>query len=236
MATNKVVVVGSSVTAGQMKDFWRQVDDGSISSHTLQAFLDHQNPFADRDALPDLDFAKVYEVLGMSAEYAEFVKANEAALANKSGLWTVVALKGVTPNKVIAAFRKLEVGLSLYSDNLDTEVTKNDRDPNRDGSYVVRFKKTIEADEELKNLSADDLKKQNVKGNTLLERLLLELGYFLVTGQHLDVKNWTLCAGSRGSDGSVPDVRWNSDGRELSVSWYCPVHRSPRLRTRAAVS
>lgn len=45
MAAQKVVVDGSTVSARQMKDFWRQVDDGSITGETLQAFLEHRNPF-----------------------------------------------------------------------------------------------------------------------------------------------------------------------------------------------
>ena len=45
MAAQKVVVDGSTVSARQMKDFWRQVDDGSITGEILQAVLEHRNPF-----------------------------------------------------------------------------------------------------------------------------------------------------------------------------------------------
>jgi hypothetical protein len=37
----KTVVVGSSVTASQLKDFFRQIEDGSIDHSRLQGFLDH---------------------------------------------------------------------------------------------------------------------------------------------------------------------------------------------------
>lgn len=39
MATKKVIVEGSSVTASQMKDFWRQADDGAIGFAYMQAVL-----------------------------------------------------------------------------------------------------------------------------------------------------------------------------------------------------
>lgn len=39
MATSKVIVEGSSVTASQMKDFWRQTSEGTIDGAYLQAVL-----------------------------------------------------------------------------------------------------------------------------------------------------------------------------------------------------
>ena len=39
MATNKVIVEGSSVTASQMKDFWRQASEGVIDFGYMQAVL-----------------------------------------------------------------------------------------------------------------------------------------------------------------------------------------------------
>lgn len=45
MAAQKVVVDGSNISARQMKDFWRQVSDGSITGEMFQAFLEHRNSF-----------------------------------------------------------------------------------------------------------------------------------------------------------------------------------------------
>jgi hypothetical protein len=39
----KTVVAGSSVTASQLKDFFRQIEDGSIDHSRLQGFLDHRD-------------------------------------------------------------------------------------------------------------------------------------------------------------------------------------------------
>ena len=95
------------------------------------------------------------------------------------------------------------------------------------------FKKNVEADEDLKNLSADDLKEKGEKGITLRERLIMELDYFKETGKHLDIRSSTLCSGSRDSDGGVPIVDWY-DGRP-DILWYDSGNRSDNLRARAAV-
>ena len=96
---------------------------------------------------------------------------------------------------------------------------------------VYKYKKVVEADENLKNKSADDLDRDGIKGITLRERIIMELQYFKETGKHLDIKNITLCAGSRDSDSYVPSVDWDSDGR-LRVVWVVPGDAVPDLRSR----
>lgn len=177
---------------------------------------------------------EAYQLMGMSSEYEEFAKTNEVK-ADPSR-WVVQAIKGVTCNKAVAALRELGVNVETYGVDLDKEVTANDRDPNRDGSYQVSFAKNVEADPEFAGKSANQLKEQNHKGITLLERLLLELAYFIATGKHLDEKNVTLCSGSRRSDGRVPSVYWNSEDRGVYVGWYRPDHALVHLRSRSVVS
>ena len=226
----KPIVGSMSDWSGLLKDFFRQVDDGSISIFNLREFLEHRNPF---DYLVDIDWRRAYQCLGMSAEYEEFAKS--PSVADDPAMWFVPVLKGVTCNKVVAALKKLGVNFYLYANDLDSAVSTNDRDP-INGSYIVGFCRTIEADKENKNISANQLKKQNHEGITLLERLLLELGFFLATSQHLDVDNITLCPGSRYSDGNVPDVRWDSDSRKVCVDWCGPDNSGGPLRSRSAVS
>jgi hypothetical protein len=45
MAMANVVVEGSNVSASQLKDFFRKIEDGSINRQELQAFLEGRNPF-----------------------------------------------------------------------------------------------------------------------------------------------------------------------------------------------
>ena len=121
------------------------------------------------------------------------------------------------------------------SANLNEAVPINDRDP-ANGPYAVWVRDRVEADEEHKNYSANDLKQRGVSGITLLERLLLELKYFRETGKHLDIRNITLCSGSRRSDGNVPHVYWDPDGRKLRVRWFNPGCAIGLLRAREVVS
>lgn len=222
---------------GPLGDLLDKLDgeDGQMWLSSLKRFLRKENPFGD-DLLPDLDWVKVYWELGLGREFSELVKANPNKLAPRAGLWTVPVLKVVTHGRVMATFQKLKIATYQYVSDLDKDVVKNDRDPNRDGSYTVSFRRTVEADSELANKSANNLAEDGVKGITLLERLLLELGYFLTTGKHLDVENVTLCAGSRDSGGCVPGVCWRAGGRGLCVGWDHPGGRRGSLRARAAVS
>ncbi len=220
-------LVESSVTTSQMKDFFRQAEDGSINGTYFQMFLDHQLEFNLEKV--NIDWTRVYKTLGMNFE------SGNIAIPTDPNFWGVYVQKGVTLNKVVAVFRQLGVNVYSYYDDLDSSVTTNDRTP-ATGSYWVRFKKTVEADPELANKSAENLKAENISGITLLERLLLELGYFLATREHLDVENITLCCGSRYSGGHVPSVYWYAGDRKLIIYWYNPQYRDQFLRTRAVVS
>jgi hypothetical protein len=229
MATQKVVVAGSSVSASQLKDLFRQIEDGSINGKRLQLILDHQNPW---DKLSNLNWGAVYEKLGLAKEFEAF----RSNVVEREGLWAVPVLQGVTCNQVVAAMKALDVQFYLCVDDLDKAVVANNRDP-QNGSYVVHFCRTVEADPELANRSTKDLAADGTKGITLLERLLLELACFLATGgEHLDVENITLCSGSRNSGGGVPSVDWCAGGRKVCVSIWCdPDCRRVNLRTRSVV-
>ena len=146
------------------------------------------------------------------------------------GKWVLFITKGLTIQQVYDA---LPFNKWKYADgNLDKAIPTNDRTSNKD--YVVYVDQNIEADEQFKNKSANDLKKTNHTGITLLERLLLELYYFEETGNHLDVDNITLCSGSRYSGGGVLSVGW-CDGR-LWVHWNGTSRSGAYLRSRGVVS
>jgi hypothetical protein len=123
-----------------------------------------------------------------------------------------------------------------YTDaSLDEIGTVNDRDPSK-GSYAIWIRERVEADEEWKNKSADQLKERGILGITLLERLLYEMKFFKETGRHLDVKNVTLCVGSRYRDGHVLSVNFSELGGKVDVDWYHPGFAYGNLRTREVVS
>lgn len=141
----------------------------------------------------------------------------------------IVVAKGLTLNQVYQACKE-KFPCWTYSEDLDKQVTKNDRTPDKQ-SYAIRIRDRIEADEELKNLSFNNLAKKNILGITLLERILLELKYFDETGNHLDNNSITRCDGSRHSGGHVPCVRWDDDDG-LGVDWCDTGDAHDDLRSR----
>src|SRR3989344_6850560 len=125
MGTQKVLVEGSSVTASQMQDFFRQTADGSINGRIFQMFLDHQLKFDLEKVV--IDWSQVYKALGMQNEYKALP--NVPTVPEDPTCWDVHLVQGVTPNKVVKAFRDLGVDVYTYVDDLDKDVSINDRDP-----------------------------------------------------------------------------------------------------------
>lgn len=146
----------------------------------------------------------------------------------------IVVPKGLTMNQMVKIMRG-KFDMWLYTDDLDKAITKNDRS-NEQSAYAIWVRDRIEADEEHKRMSANDIAKAEIVGITVLERLLYELMYFDETGKHLDIKNITLCSGSRRAGGRVPCVYWDPDNRKVDVDWYPPGHSNSYLRARAVVS
>ncbi|MDI6602687.1 MAG: hypothetical protein QME57_01015 [Patescibacteria group bacterium] len=146
----------------------------------------------------------------------------------------IVVAQGMTPQRLYNECNKFFCCWKWTHKNLD-EIIWSKRTA-KDGAYAVWFQDVVEADENLKNLSADELKEKGIPGITLEERFLMGLKYFEETEKHLDVENWTLCSGSRYSNGLVPRVYWSQGFRKLLVVGWCRSDYSlPRLRSRQAV-
>jgi hypothetical protein len=145
--------------------------------------------------------------------------------------WVIPMLPGITPNKSLAILRQMgvKVWTCAKNDDLNKVVTKNSRDPKKQGAYLVSIKATPEADEDY----ADLTQTPNPTHITLNERLFIGISFFLATGTHLDQKVWGRCSGSRSSDGDVPEVDWHSHSSELIVLWYNPDIRHDFLRSRS---
>lgn len=207
------------------------IDNKRELEQTVRKILLNKNETRE---VTEINWKIVYESLGMQMDYESKISSLKSAQAQGITMWTIPVLKGLTCKKVIVCLNKLGVNIKKYIKNPDAEV-KNDRDPNKDGSYSISFKRTIEADEENRNLSADDLKKKNAKGITLLERLLLELGYFTSTGQHMDVESVTLCTGSCHRSGDTPRVCYRSGFLRIYVCWCGSRDQCDHLRPRSEI-
>jgi len=211
-------------TPAQMKEFWSQVDSGKITKERFQTFLRGRS--GDQDWKEEWQrFYRKYFGLGPDLSGVKI-------LEHQSGFDRLLIIaKGLTANQAYDVCTK-HFPCWRYADDLDKAVPNNDRD-SANGAYAVWFRNRQEADEELKGLSADRLKEKGILGITLLERLLYELKYWDEANNHLDISNWTLCAGSRDADGSVPSMHWHDD--ELKVDWSYAYFHDDRLRSRAAV-
>jgi hypothetical protein len=146
----------------------------------------------------------------------------------------IIVAQGIYPEQLYHKCRESFFGWKSTNDSLD-KVVQSDRS-SKNGTYAIWFRETIEADEDLKNLSAEELKAQGIPCITLEERLLYELKYFDETdGGHLDLDNVTLCSGSRYIDGYVPTVRYRATAMGLGIHWYKTNDRFISVRARRGV-
>ncbi len=225
-------------TPDQMKDIYGlaiQAIPTDLSFETAQSVIGNKSAFIVKvqGLFPDPktlhDPIKQWEAL-YREEFGESPDFSGLTIPEKKEGFTrlLIVAQGLTLNRAYDACAK-KFPCRLYTDDLYKDVHTNDRTPTE--SYAVLIRDREEADEELKNLSADDLTEKHITGITLLERILLELKYFLETGKHLDKENVTLCSGSRSRGGHVPRADWH--GGEFVVHWRGRGSRRPWLRSRA---
>ncbi|MDP3899667.1 MAG: hypothetical protein Q8Q23_01155 [bacterium] len=157
--------------------------------------------------------------------------------AHKGFGWTAVCLQQIPLNELWRSYADQKIGhFSIYGDDLEAVVSHNDRNnSSNNNNSTILMRNCWEADEELKNFSANQLREQCIVGCTLYERLDIGLFQWWLTGgknggRHLDAKTITLCSGSRYDDGRVPGVSWYSD--EVNVHWYHPLSAHDSLRAR----
>lgn len=172
------------------------------------------------DASALADWQKFYnEVFGLKEDFSSLT-----VPAHRNGFdRLIVVAEGLSVEGAYQKCNKLYIGCKKYTDrSLDETIPTNDRVPT--ATYAVWIRDRVEADQELKNRSANQLKQAGVNCITLSEHLLHELNHFWATGKHLNIENRTLCAGSRSSEGNVPLVCWWG---WLSICWAHPDFADP---------
>lgn len=223
--------------AGHLEELMKRIKARSWTGRHFRAVQEGRNPFA-LPATAPVDICD--RVLWWSAHFRKLYRINP----DFSSLYIpehptgfdrlVIVPKGLTHRKWVEAASAIHA-VELYNQDMDSCVVHDDRTP-KDRSYGIWIRDRQEADEELKNLSADALKEQEVSGITLLEREVAGTGYLFDEQCHMDVENVTLCSGSRCSGGDVPSVHWNVFNRRLYVGWADGGYANDDLRTRAVVS
>ncbi len=212
-------------TPAQIKEFFAQVESGKITKRNFQKFLRGDTPKGECAELL-ADWQRFYKKhFNLDKDFSTLRIPEQKEGFDR----LIVVVEGMTPEKLFSAIKSLTPAWK-HSDNLDAIVSERKADKD----YAIWVRDRQEADEELKNKSANDLNQEGIPGITLEERLLYELKFFDETGKHLDVQKITLCAGSRDPDGYVPGVSWY-DG-EVHVRWYYPDRWYDGLRARVVVS
>lgn len=216
-----VIATLPEMTADQMQ-YWirRKGRKGQLAKVLAEGLAPSGSTLADWERFLDKYFGKKLDISGLVVP------------EHKSGFDRIIVVpSGLTLNGIVEVCRS-KFPVYTYRDDLDRDVSTNDRMPV--SSYAIRVRDRVEADEELKELSAEVLETRGITGITLGEHLLFVLKYYDETGKHLDSQNWTLCSGSRYSGGGVPRVAWR--GGELYVAWCSPRSAHSRLRAREVVS
>ncbi len=232
MPTNMLGDVPKS-TFGMSIDLLRKVRDGAIAPQSLDRFLKGQNPFMTAEDILG-EWHEMYWKIFKIDPGLDRITMPEV----RPGFgWAIPRVPEIPTNLLLGACRERWLTQSYIGDDLEVGVPTNERHYSQ-GPYGIWVRDRCEADDELKNFSAEQIAKKKLMTITLDERLALGLFYAtrVSLGLHLDVENVTLCSGSRYSDGFVPGVSWNAASRRLYVSWYSPQNHFPFLRSRAVVS
>ena len=227
---------GSPIAAPQLSQFFAQVGTtcagAGLKQHHLAALMEWRDPF-----LPDLDWEATYAVLHRYHSDVGFRPSEIESAGGTSAIadeWCLPVLYGLTPMKLIVALQKVGVGFSSTF-TLDETRLAHVRDPVQ-RSYGIRFKRRVESDLTLRGRSNSELVGRNLEGITLVERMLLELAFFLTTGGHLDVKGHTACTGSpqppRNDEEAVNvwTVAWKNLYGTPHIHLGCSYGLAPNLR------
>lgn len=193
-------------------------------------FVNRRNPFESRGEVL-AQWSALYRELGIAVDFTGL-----KIPAKRRGFDRLIAVpQGIKIQQVYNVCIGAFPCWKWTNEDLDSVVTENDRNP-ADGNYAIWLRERVEADEEWKNKSADQICERGILGITLLERFLYGLKFFKETGRHLDVKKATLCSGSRYRGGGVPRVSFSKFSGGVGVDWYDPGDASGALRAREVVS
>lgn len=216
---------------GMLADLAHKLQHGVITESQLGRFLQKQNPF-------DLILGSAQDQLESWRRFYldEFgIELEEVDIPEPRPGFDRLIVVAKDIQQIYDRCQKYFRCWRCIDENLN-KIVVQDRDF-KNGAYTIWIRDLVEADEEFRDFSANKLKKKNIQGITMTERLLYELKYFTETGKHLDIQNTTLCSGSRDGDSRVPSVNWfSSSHREMHVSWYNPADARVDLRTREVVS
>lgn len=130
-----------------------------------------------------INWLVVYSVLGMRSQYlkAMRVPATKKIVKRPPNSWKIPVLAGLTVGWLIETIAKISRGCLCVNGITTAALRHIIKD-----SYVASFEKRSESFPGKTTPGCEEM--------TLKERLLLEIGFFLATGQHPDAKSVTTCS------------------------------------------
>lgn len=220
---------------GMLADLSHKLQHGIRTPEQLGKFLKGKNPFEDLDYSFILNewekyFWKIHQLK------ADFSGVTIPEADNDVFRWFACIPENFSTERAYSGGKQLYDKRKWTDKALDDVLDFSFGRDSQKKPYIVRFRANWEADEALKNLSADAITEEQINTSTLKERLFLGDFLYWEYKQHLDIGNWTLCAGSRYSDGSVPSVSWGRDYRMVRVNWHSSDVAYSYLRAREVVS
>lgn len=254
---NEIVVGQSDITAAQMKDFWRQVGDGSITRPYLQSFL--ECPLEKRKPVKaevTVEIAEPSIIIptfrSTGPTLAEWLKAREELHKFFTGETIVLTdLFALTPEELASAtlmpaFRpagatnrqavdwKLKIGETTPFEEVDVMKYKNSNGSKEHELYLLNRSTEPDTDTLGKNAKSPN--------NLILVKDKLWIGLFLwadadtlhraITGSPLDPNTWCWFPHDRLPGGKV--ACGYSGGGRSQFSWYYAVSCYPNYGARSA--
>lgn len=153
-------------------------------------------------ALPDIDWQKVYEKLGMQEAYERGIARITVDAGEK--MWSVPVL-GIVPHESwVALIRGLNLIPLCFTENPNEEILSHleARDP-RNGPYSVAVSRDLLPDKRTLGRNAEQLDRSCHCGMTMNEWKLLWTGVHAATGLFIDTGYRTMQTGTRFGAGLV---------------------------------
>lgn len=220
---------------GMMADLNLKLQHGIRTPQQLDKFLKGENPFL------GLDYSRIFagyekyfwKIHGLKTDFSgiRIPKADDNDFP-----WFVCRPENFSPERAYSGGKKLYPKWKYTDKPLDDVLNLSFGRDGETRPYIARFRANWEADENLANFSANMITEKGINTACLTERLILGDFLYWKFKRHIDVKNITLCAGSRYSDGRMPSVRWYGAGGEMRVSRYDSGGAHDSLRAREVVS
>ncbi|MFA6428781.1 MAG: hypothetical protein WCW02_04565 [Candidatus Buchananbacteria bacterium] len=169
-----------------------------------------------KEKLAKIDWQEFYqEVFGLKCDFSKVVIPEKREGFDR----LIIMAQGLTNKKLFAKTKKLCYPAWESISYIDGFIS----DRTTATPYAFWVRNHQEADEELKGLSVKQVKERKIATETLNERLLHGLKYFKETGQHLDIRGYTVCSGSSLLEGRMPLIHCETDGDGIGIVYYYPL-------------